>query len=88
MQRNLATVQTRSGGNDPILQCDPMGFPRIMFLATPFEFVQVAGRVIQFFEREHEYRTIWTDGRSLSKDADPRGMDTRLATGRRRHFCR
>ena len=59
------------GGNDPILQCDPIGFPRVMFLNTPFEFVQVAGRVIQFFEHEHEYRTIWTDGRSLPKDADP-----------------
>jgi hypothetical protein len=59
------------GGNDPILQCDPMGFPRVMFLNTPFEFVQVAGRVIQFFEHEHEYRSIWTDGRSLPKDVDP-----------------
>jgi hypothetical protein len=61
------------GGNDPILQCDPMGFPRIMFLNTPFEFVQAPGRVIQFFEHEHEYRSIWTDGRSLPKegDADP-----------------
>jgi hypothetical protein len=59
------------GGNDPILQCDPIGFPRIMFLNTPFEFVQVPGRVIQFFEHEHEYRTIWTDGRSFPTDADP-----------------
>lgn len=59
------------GGNDPILQCDPMGFPRIMFLYTPFEFVQVPGRVLQFFEREHEYRTIWTDGRLLPEDPDP-----------------
>src|SRR5579859_1583603 len=24
------------GGNDPILQCDPAGFPRIMFFPTPF----------------------------------------------------
>jgi len=59
------------GGNDPILQCDPMGFPRVMFLYTPFEFVQVPGRVIQFFEHEHEYRSIWTDGRSLPEDPDP-----------------
>ncbi len=59
------------GGNDPILQCDPMGFPRIMFLNTPFEFVQVPGRVVQFFEREHEYRTIWTDGRTLPTDPEP-----------------
>lgn len=60
-----------AGGNDPILQCDPIGFPRVMFLNTPFEFVQTKGRVIQFFEHEHEYRTIWTDGRSLPDDADP-----------------
>jgi hypothetical protein len=59
------------GGNDPILRCDPMGFPRVMFLNTPFEFVQVAGRVIQFFEHEHEYRSIWTDGRPLPEDPDP-----------------
>jgi hypothetical protein len=59
------------GGNDPILQCDPPGFPRVMFLNTPFEFVQVPGRVIQFFENDHEYRTIWTDGRPLPKDPDP-----------------
>jgi hypothetical protein len=60
------------GGNDPMLQCDPTGLPRVMFLNTPFEFVQLPGRVIQFFEHEHEYRTIWTDGRTLPSDADPR----------------
>jgi hypothetical protein len=59
------------GGNDPILQCDPIGFPRIMLVNTPFEFVQVPGRVVQFFEHEHEYRSIWTDGRTFPKDADP-----------------
>ena len=59
------------GGNDPILQCDPTGFPRVMFLNTPFEFVHLPGRLIQFFENDHEYRTIWTDGRDLPKDADP-----------------
>jgi hypothetical protein len=42
-----------------------------MFLNTPFEFVQVQGRVFQFFEHEHEYRTIWTDGRVLHSDPDP-----------------
>ena len=58
-------------GNDPILQCDPTGFPRIMFFPTPFEFVQVSDRIVQFFEREHAWRPIWTDGRSLPKDPDP-----------------
>jgi hypothetical protein len=58
-------------GNDPILQCDPSGFPRILFFPLPFEFVQAPGRILQFFEREHEWRSIWTDGRSLPKDPDP-----------------
>ena|SRR5256885_9148532 len=58
-------------GNDPILQCDPAGFPRIMFFPTPFEFVQTPERIIQFFEREHAWRPIWTDGRPLPKDPDP-----------------
>lgn len=58
-------------GNDPILQCDPAGFPRVMFFPVPFEFVNASGRILQFFEREHEWRPIWIDGRPLPKDADP-----------------
>ena len=60
-----------AGGNDPILQCDPIGFPRIMMMPTPQEFVQTPGRVLQFWEREHEWRPIWTDGRPLPEDPDP-----------------
>jgi hypothetical protein len=59
------------GGNDPILQCDPIGFPRVMFMPTPNELVQLQDRVIQFWEREHEWRPIWTDGRTLPTDLDP-----------------
>lgn len=64
-------VRGAPGGNDPILQCDPIGFPRIMMMPTPQEFVQVPGRVMQLWEREHEYRSIWTDGRPLPEDPDP-----------------
>jgi hypothetical protein len=60
-----------AGGNDPILQCDPIGFPRIMLMPTPNELVQTPGRVLQFWEREHEWRSIWTDGRALPTDPDP-----------------
>ena len=59
------------GGNDPILQCDPMGFPRILYFPTPFEFIQVSNRVLQMFERDHVVREIWTDGRALPSDPDP-----------------
>lgn len=58
-------------GNDPSLQCDPNGFPRIMYMPVPWEFVNAQGRVLQFWEREHEWRSIWTDGRSLPADPDP-----------------
>jgi len=64
-------VRGAPGGNDPILQCDPIGFPRIMMMPTPQEFVQASGRVLQFWEREHEWRPIWTDGRPLPEDPDP-----------------
>jgi hypothetical protein len=60
-----------AGGNDPILQCDPIGFPRIMLMPTPQELVQMPDRVLQFWEREHEWRPIWTDGRTLPADPDP-----------------
>jgi hypothetical protein len=59
------------GGNDPILQCDPIGFPRILFFPTPLEFAEIPGRTLQFFERDHAWREIWTDGRSMPKDMDP-----------------
>lgn len=59
------------GGNDPILQCDPMGFPRILYFPAPFEFMQLPNRVLQMFERDHVVREIWTDGRALPNDPDP-----------------
>jgi hypothetical protein len=59
------------GGNDPILQCDPIGFPRVMYMPTPMEFIQTRDRILQFFEREHEWRPIWLDGRPAPEDPDP-----------------
>ena len=68
-------------GNDPMSTCDPLGMPRNLFLEVSiynFELVQAnnvaANRVYQFFEWAHSYRTIWTDGRPLPKDPDPRWM--------------
>jgi hypothetical protein len=58
-------------GNDPILQCDPMGFPRILYIITPFEFSAIPGRMLMLFEHDHVWREIWTDGRSLPSDPDP-----------------
>jgi hypothetical protein len=59
--------------NDPLDQCDPMGFPRMeLFELRTFELVQTAKQVIYLNEWYGNYRIIWTDGRELPKDPDPR----------------
>jgi len=60
------------GGNDPIGHCDPLGLPRSLLSRSPMEFVQTPGRVLQFFEAGHVWRDIWTDGRELPKDPEPK----------------
>src|SRR5882724_9939783 len=50
------------GGNDPILKCDPTGFPRIMFVIWPFEIIHLPGRILMFFEGQHHPRN--PDGRA------------------------
>jgi len=66
--------KAQAGGNDPILKCYPSGIPRILFFPQPFEIVQAPDRVFMFFEREHEFRQIWTDGRAHPKDVEPTWM--------------
>ena len=64
-------------GNDPVMTCDPLGMPRNLFLEVsiyPMELVQTPRRVFQFFEWAHVWREIWTDGRALPTDPEPRWM--------------
>lgn len=61
-------------GNDPITQCVPTGIPRVMFYPQPHEIVQASDRVFMFFEREHAFRQIWTDGREHAKNLEPTYM--------------
>ena len=51
-----------------LLACDPLGWPRMFDYNYGFEFVMLPDRVLQFFELEHTWRTIWTDGRELPED--------------------
>jgi hypothetical protein len=60
--------KAQAGGNDPILKCYPTGIPRILFFPQPLEIFQAPGRTFMFFERDHAWRQIWTDGRSHPKD--------------------
>jgi hypothetical protein len=61
-------------GNDPMMICDPLGFPRFLNYNYGMEFGNLPGRTMQFFETYHTFRTIWTDGRSLPKDPEPRWL--------------
>ena len=60
--------------NDPLSRCDPPGFPRILFLPeTPgMRFLEVGDEIFQFLEYGRTWRELWTDGRKLSPDAEPR----------------
>ena len=60
--------------NDPLSTlCAPSGFPRIVLYETrPFQIVQLQGRTLILYMFEQRWRTIWTDGRQLPRDPDPR----------------
>ncbi len=60
-------------GNDPISECEPLGYPRDLWAANlrPFEFVQTPDRMLQHMQFHDLWRTIWTDGRALPKNPDP-----------------
>ena len=53
------------GSQDPMMLCDPLGYPRAFTYNYGMEFGHLPDRVLQFFEWGHTWRTIWTDGRSL-----------------------
>jgi hypothetical protein len=54
--------------NDPTLSCFPDGIPKILTSPEPFEIITIPGRVLMFFEKDHGWRQIWTDGRKLPED--------------------
>jgi hypothetical protein len=62
--------------NDPVQWCDPAGFPRQLWYTAGgrgnLRFIQTPAEVLEFFERDHIWRDMWTDGRSLLNDPEPR----------------
>jgi hypothetical protein len=59
--------------NDPLDSCDPAGFPRnLLFELRPFQAVQTSKQVLMTYQYQRVWRVIWTDGRELPKDPDPR----------------
>jgi hypothetical protein len=66
----------RSGrGAGSKINCDPYGWPRMHTYNYGMEFVMLPGRILQFFELNHTWRTIYTDGRKLpAEPPEPRWM--------------
>ena len=60
--------------NDPLsTQGDPGGYPRqLLFEMRHVQFLHTSASVVAAFMWERRYRTIWTDGRPLPADPDPR----------------
>lgn len=51
--------------NDPMMACNPPGFPRLLLDPEPVEFVHIPGRLLQLFQWDRTLREIWTDGRAV-----------------------
>jgi len=62
-----------ASSNDPVSQCDPIGFPGMeLYELRTIELVQNANQVIYLNQFYGNFRVIWTDGRELPKDPEPR----------------
>jgi len=58
---------------DPLGKCDPLGYPRNMYVnGRAFEFIQTPRKILQSFDWTHNYREIWTNNITLPEDPDPR----------------
>jgi hypothetical protein len=61
-------------GNDPIMICDPVGYPRVLVASGNYgiQIVQTPKEMLMLFDWFYARRDIWTDGRKLADDPDPR----------------
>ena len=61
----LHSKDTSGRGNLAKVNCDPYGWPRLFSYNYGFEFAMFPDHIVQYFELNHTFRTIWTDGRKL-----------------------
>lgn len=68
--------------NDPLITCDPLGFPRSMLYETRgFEFLHTQAKTVQLLQYQRVWREIWTDGRRLPENVG--GIDATSPDPRR-----
>jgi hypothetical protein len=59
--------------NDPAFHCDPQGLPREdLYELRQTQIVQLPEKILVLYEYGKIWRTIWTDGRELPKEPEPR----------------
>jgi hypothetical protein len=59
--------------NDPGWHCDPLGFPREnLYEIRQTRIIQTPANVVILYEYGKIWRTIWTDGRELPQNPEPR----------------
>jgi hypothetical protein len=60
--------------NDPLsIMCDPPGFPRlVLYELRPLQIVQTPNQILMLFMFAKTWRVIWTDGRALPANPEPR----------------
>jgi hypothetical protein len=71
---NGTRIVSVTDDNDPLSTMgDPTGFPRIiLYELRPFQVVQTPNQVLMLYMFEKRWRVIWTDGRALPTNPDPR----------------
>src|SRR5258706_12548425 len=71
---NGTRIVSVTDDNDPLSTMgDPTGFPRIiLYELRPFQIVQTSNQVLILYMFEKRWRVIWTDGRALPANPDPR----------------
>src|SRR6266513_1008384 len=64
--------------NDPLVTCNPLGFPRsALFETRGFAFEHVPRRTLQLLQYQRIWREIWTDGRPLPTNVGAPDKDAR-----------
>jgi hypothetical protein len=57
--------------DDPDGYCQPLGLVRMHLHPYPRKFIQLPGELVILFERDNQFRQIFTDGRPLPADPQP-----------------
>ena len=64
----------RDGDKDPLLHCQPYGYPRVIGGNHPVQVTQTPNQMIILYERDTTFRVFPLDGRPHWENADPSWM--------------